>query len=711
MSADQTAQTEDNYPTQAPKEIDLSSGSSDSKSSQPIVESSQAAPALTPVTPSKKKRISIKLGLPAFMKRNKSPKNMSTENSTPNQPGFLKRHAKKIILFFVLLVILISIPAAVGFYSYQVALEMKSQVAELAVIGRGSLDKFKAQDLPGTESELKRAEEQLKTIQSTYQKLSFYRNIPIASAYYQDGEHGLNAAESGMQAGLKGIAAIAPYADVLGFSGEGTFEGGAAENRVKLILQTLEKVTPELDAISADLEKTQSELSYIDTSRALYQREIGGMIPAEKIGQGKELLGNASKLLSDYRPIIENMPKIAGGDGERKKYLVLFQNDNELRPTGGFLTAYTVIFIEDGVVTPEKSDDIYELDKKFTKKIAIPDALGRYLTTEKYFNLRDMNVSPDFRLSMDLFYEHYSGLRGEPDNIDGIIAVDTQVLNDLVSTVGPVEVPGYGTFTAEIDPACECPQIIHVLSEIITRPTPYLRTDRKGILAPLMQSVLKRIYQSPRTFMDDLFKLGINGIDGRHIQLYFFDEELQAAAESINAAGRMQLPEDGTDFLGIVNANLGGAKSNLYVGYDVTQTITGPENGQITKDIEIKYRNPRRADNCDLEAGLLCLNSTLRDWTRIYLPEGAKLVNAQGFNEEPNEYEEEGFHVIDGFFILEPKGQATLKLTYTVPYDKEDYQVKIWKQGGTDPIEHLIDVNGVQEKVTVGKDTDYQVEF
>ena len=73
--------------------------------------------------------------------------------------------------------------------------------------------------------------------------------------------------------------------------------------------------------------------------------------------------------------------------------------------------------LEDGKVTPEKSDDIYELDKKFTKRIAIPDALGRYLTTEKYWNLRDMNISPDFKESMDQFFEHYSEVRGEPDNV------------------------------------------------------------------------------------------------------------------------------------------------------------------------------------------------------------------------------------------------------------------------------------------------------
>ncbi len=62
-----------------------------------------------------------------------------------------------------------------------------------------------------------------------------------------------------------------------------------------------------------------------------------------------------------------------------------------------FLTAYAIITVDKGVVNSEKSDDIYELDQKFTKKIAIPEVLGKYLTTEKYYHLRDMNISPDFK--------------------------------------------------------------------------------------------------------------------------------------------------------------------------------------------------------------------------------------------------------------------------------------------------------------------------
>lgn len=630
------------------------------------------------------------------------------------QPWYRRRWGKIGLGVAVFLLVFLGVTGAIAAYTMSVVTQLRTEAEMAQATGMAAYANFKAQNLPAAEAELKKLNDQVAQIETTYGRLGFYKYVPVASAYYSDGQHGLNAAQAGLSASLKSVEAITPFAADLGFTGEGTFEGGTAENRVKLILQTLEKITPQLDAISGDLQTAQSEIDQINPNR--YPATFRGREVRSNIVQAQEGIANANTLLSDYRPIIENLPSIAGSDGERKKYLILFQNDGELRPTGGFLTAYAVIFIEDGVVTPEKSDDIYELDKKFRERLPIPEALDRFLTTERYWNLRDMNTSPDFKESMDQFYEYYDGLPGEPENIDGIIAVDTHMLTDLVRIVGPIEVPGYGTFTAENDPRCDCPQIIYALSEIITKPTPYIRENRKGILGPLMQAVLQRIYQSPRVFMGELFQAGLDNADGRHLQAYFFDENHQKSAEAINMAGRLDRSDKAQDFFALVNANLGGAKSYFFIDYDIKQTIEAPQNGQLQKTVEITYKNNRRGDNCNLEAGQLCLNSTLRDWTRIYVPAGAQLSDAQGFLEEPKTSEVEvagtKFTVFEGYFTLEPNSQSKLRLTYTVPYsDQETYTLEMWKQGGVDPIPVIMDVTGGQEELVLEKDTIFSAEF
>ena len=644
----------------------------------------------------------------------------SAEPASPDMPNtpsrrrrfsISKKWARILIVLFVFLGVIGAAFAAVGYYTYSVAMEMKGQANEAEALARSAYDAFKAQNLPGAQQNLEQVKAKMGEIRTTYEKLKFYKSIPIASAYYGDGEHGLNAADAGVNAGIKSLAAITPYADVLGFSGEGSFTGGTAEDRLKLILQTLTKVTPVLDDIGTDLEVVKNELAQIDPNR--YPEQFRGTYIRPRIIQAQQFSSGAATALTEFRPVIEQLPAAAGADGQRRKYFVLFQNDNELRPTGGFLTAYSIIFVENGKVTPEKSDDIYELDKKFNKRIPIPPILGKYLTTEKYFNLRDMNIDPDFKVSMDEFLTNYKLVPGEPKDIDGIIAVDTKVLTDLVKILGPVEVPGYGTFSAENDPSCDCPQIIHALSEIITRPTPYIRQDRKGILGPMMGALLQKAYSAPSQQWPTLFETAWKDVQSRDVQFYFFDENLQAAAEKVGAAGRIARDPNAEDFLAIVDANLGGAKSNLFVTSSVNQEISAPANGVITKKVEITYKNSRHGDNCNLEAGLLCLNSRLRDWNRVYLPKGAQLINSQGYREGSVKTEDVGeFTVVEGEFFLDPLSQAKLQLEYTVPYtnDKE-YKIKIWKQGGVEPIPMTFDVNGGQEEVLVDKDTLFTTEF
>lgn len=641
----------------------------------------------------------------------------SVESSTDMSPARRRRSfispkgAKILGVVLVLLLIVGGIFGAVGFYTYGVVKEMKAQADEAEVLARASYDAFKGQNLPGSQQSLEAVKVKLADIRTTYDKLKFYSAVPIASAYYQDGVHGLNAADAGVNAGLKSLSAITPYADVLGFSGEGTFTGGTAEDRLKLILQTLTKVTPVLDEIGGDLEIVKTELASIDANR--YPEKLQGREIRSQIIQAQNVSAGAATALTEFRPVIEQLPAAAGADGKRRKYFVLFQNDNELRPTGGFLTAYSVIFVENGKVTPEKSDDIYELDKKFAKKMPIPPILGKYLTTEKYFNLRDMNIDPDFKTSMDQFLENYKSVAGEPKDIDGIIAVDTKVLTDLLTVLGPVEIPGYGTFSAENDPSCDCPQIIHALSEIITRPTPYIKVDRKGILGPMMGAILQKAYSAPHQLWPKLFEVAWQDVQARSVQFNFFDPNFQAAAEKINAAGRIAMDPAAEDFLAIIDANLGGAKSNLYVTNSVTQEVSPPENGTITKKVEITYKNSRRGDNCNLEAGLLCLNSRLRDWNRLYLPKGAVLKSSQGYREGSVKTEDVGeFTVVEGEFFLDPLSQAKLQVEYTVPYTNQtDYKVKLWKQGGVEPIPTTFDVNGNEEAITVDKDMVYTAKF
>lgn len=132
----------------------------------------------------------------------------STSGGAPSRRQGSKKWKKIALIVLVLVVFFAAVGGALGFYTYSTAMTLRGQATEAEQIGRETYDAFKTQNLPGTQEGLNRLEGKLAEIRSTYNKLGFYRFVPIASAYYNDGVHGLNAADAALAAGKKGAAEI-----------------------------------------------------------------------------------------------------------------------------------------------------------------------------------------------------------------------------------------------------------------------------------------------------------------------------------------------------------------------------------------------------------------------------------------------------------------------------------------------------------------------
>jgi hypothetical protein len=587
---------------------------------------------------------------------------------------------------FLLAVLVIS-----GIIIVTSGLKMKAALLETNTHARFALDSLKGQNLPQAKASLEAGTKSLQVAEAELARLAFLTYSP-AHWHYQDAVVAFTAAYAGLNAGTTAIEAIEPYADIIGFQGEGSFTGGTTEDRIVKIIETLDKINPQLDAVQTQLGIMNQAVSQINPKRYPYIK-LQGQSVADIIGEIQTQIQKADTMLMEIRPALNVLPEIAGV-GQSKQYLILFQNDAELRATGGFMTAFAILKVENGKVIPEKSSDIYDLDNKFTQRIPPPDILRKYLNVSR-FHLRDMNISPDFKISMEQFAAYYNELPGEPE-IDGVITVDTTVLTDLVDLLGPITVPGYGQYSAEIDPRCDCPQVFYELEEIADRPTYTIRTDRKAILGPMMQTILNAAFDADKDIWPSLFGMLWNSLEEKHILMYFFNSDYQTAAEILNMAGRIKT-FDG-DYIHINDSNLGGAKSSLFVNQSVDQEIAFA-NGTVQKTVTITYRNPRKGDNCNLEAGQLCLNGRMPNWTRIYLPKDAVISEVLGFDADSvKESEEFDKKVVEGVFILNPESQVRIKLTYSLPLTGSEYRLLIQKQPGTKNSPHLIHFNNTIEK-------------
>jgi len=550
----------------------------------------------------------------------------------------------------------------------------------------------KLQDLAATKAYLRDASNQFKTTRKFVLVFSPLRVIPFFGWYVADVQRGVSAAIDGLDGASILARAITPYADVLGLEGQGTFLGGTAQERLAKAIETLSKVTPQIDQVGQKLASARSQIDKIDSWR--YPDFLPGK-PGSKVKNAKNTVDQLESFVVDTKPLLLVLPEIMGQNGQ-KKYLVLFQNDKELRPTGGFITAYAVFRVEKGTITSEGSADIYRLDDTLLKKVPAPEPILKYLPNVASLNLRDSNISPDYMVSMKQFEELYQYTQDKKE-IDGIIALDTQFVLKMMEVLGPIE--AYGSkFTTDQVEACACPQIIYELEKFADQPVAYEKGSRKDIIGILMQQMMDKAFNAPKSTWPNLLGTTIDALRQKHLLLYFKESQHQQAVEKLNFAGRLY-QYDG-DYFHINETNFAGAKSNLYIQEKVKQTVKKDKDGNLTKTVVIEYKYPRRGDDCSLERkGGLCLAGIYRDWIRIYVPKGSTLVKSQGTEVPITASEEYDKIVFEGFFTLRPEGTAKIELEYTVPIKvTNEYKLLIQKQPGVKGHTYEIDAFGKKQK-------------
>ncbi len=379
------------------------------------------------------------------------------------------------------------------------------------------------------------------------------------------------------------------------------------------------------------------------------------------------------------------------------------QNDAELRATGGFWTNYATFKVRNALLASDfTSKDMYSIDfvlepiDAFIDFPDVPLAYGRYLKVERLF-ARDSNVSPDFPTAIDQFMYFYNMANRqapwEVKPVEGFIALDTHVVKELLEVTGSVTVNGV-TFT---------PENVVLELEKIASLSLQEQIGRKKVLGDLMEGMLINVFESDKNLWPKLVDKSVDLAGRKHVVAYLFDQEAQALLEKYNFSGRIVDPVVG-DYAYVVSTNLGGDKANLFVTREVEHTIAN-ENGTSVRTTKVKFvyndAGPEYAP----------LVKTYRDWVRLYVPLGSKLMSVDGSDDnELGSKEERGKVYFSGHVTLNPNETKELVFKYYLPDGvvKDDvYELYIQKQPGTDADTHKVIVNGKTEVFELKTDRKY----
>lgn len=602
-----------------------------------------------------------------------------------NKLKFITGRKLKVVIVLVVLFLAVSTFLGVKVFAiYKNAQKTYSQ-AKL------SYEAAKKQNVLKTFDELEKTKEDLESLKESVSSISFLKYIPLLGLYISDVESLVDASSHGVNAAIITTESLVPYADILGLKGEKSFVAGSAEDRIRIAVKTMGKVVPKIDEIESELVRAKEEVDKVNPGR--YPNFWVFKKIRSQISRLKQLADEGVVAVEQGKPFIKLLPDLLG-ESKTRRYLIIFQNDKELRPTGGFMTFYAIFQVTEGILKVERSSDIYTLDASIVSHPAAHPIILKYLPKVYTANIRDSNLSPDFVESMKAFGQLYNKSSSKVE-VDGIIALDTHVLLHTLEILGEVSAAG-STFKTEKDTRCNCPAAIYLLEEYADKPVGHVREGRKAVIGELLFAIMqKALSSSPKLYWGKLFQQGLTDIQNKHILFYLYNKEAERGIEALNWSGRIKEFEG--DYFHINDANFGGAKSNMYVKNSVKIEYDVSSDGEITKKITLVYKNPEPHSDCNLERGGLCLNATLRNYQRILVPEGSQLSDSKGSEVKVGTSTDLGKTVFDSFFTVKPLGKSEIFYVYKLPFKLKKgspLPVLIQKQPGIDSITYEIYLNG-----------------
>lgn len=402
-------------------------------------------------------------------------------------------------------------------------------------------------------------------------------------------------------------------------SGENIFEISSSISQAAKIINQKRGQSIQLTDYIVVLNQQLDELLPLldDTSKRL--DKIIGVSDALRV----ELLN----LKKDLQPILANLHELKTvtltlesllGSDKEQRYLLLFQNNNELRAAGGFIGSYALIDVHQGQIVQMEipKGGTYDLAAGQKKKWRSPEALAIVSYT---FNIWDANWWPDFPSSAKKISKLFSENSGS--SVDGVIAINATVLQKLLTITGPIDLPEYNT-------QINSTNVIDILQNEIEGKRN--EANPKTIISDLAPKILENIFAmsaNPET----MFGLLAEILQNKDLQIYSTDKEIDKKISSLGWRG--ELMNTDRDYLWVVSSNIAGGKTDLKISQLIAHQAVIDENGEIINTVKITRSNEGSANN-----PFLGLEGANVSYLRFFVPEGSQLLSASGFDEIPEYY-------------------------------------------------------------------------
>lgn len=501
---------------------------------------------------------------------------------------------QKTLAIFVLMA-LISLTAVHGLVAISLGQTIKGQVLGASTSGIGFLENAKisldSQNPAAAQADLTKALDSFKESEKSLNSSNIVlKGLLSVVPQKQDADKLISAAELITQAGINATELIQITDNLklsaVGLSGDGNNKENLEKTR-RLLNETVDLATRAGDlinkvSVTSLPEKYRSAFVAVKDSSSLF-------------------LNNASTL----KEVSSLAFDIILGN---KNVLIVFQNNNELRASGGFMGTIGNAKLSDGALNSLDVRSVYDWDGQLKEKVMPPQPI--YAVNDRWY-LRDSNWFanfPDSAVKISSFFEKEGG-----ETPDIIIAMTPEVIIDMLKVTGPIELTQHKvTLTAE--------NFVEKTQTETSVNYDKTQNQPKQFLADFFPLLMQQLGSNENGGMISFLSIFQKNLQEKQIVMFSRNADIQQQISKFNWGGELKSTD--RDYLSVVSSNLGGTKTDRSIQRDINLKSTIHSDGTISNTLSLTVSNP-----LPNQEGL-----NNKSFIRVYVPQGSTLSNSSGFD-------------------------------------------------------------------------------
>jgi hypothetical protein len=326
--------------------------------------------------------------------------------------------------------------------------------------------------------------------------------------------------DAGQQVSRAGVRAMPLAADLL--------DPPAGQRTLATVTTEAQQLAPELDRAAAEVASANKRLAAYDGYRLLWP--LAGQWRA-----ARTRMTAAETQATRAQHALRVGLEVAGADGPRR-FLILSQNPDEVRPTGGYMGTYGVLVSDRGRLELERYGAMGAWTNAHPAAEILPAQAPfqfRWADPPQPQTLANVNTTPDWPTSARLAAELWQ--RGGEKPVDGVLTFTPALLTRLIAALGSVRVADYPDVVTAVNVAELLEHYTHreAVRGLDT-------TVRKEFIAHLAQAVLQTAVNAPAVKLPNLAEAFGAGLDSQEAALWLTASSRHADLAALGWEGAFQ---------------------------------------------------------------------------------------------------------------------------------------------------------------------------